>query len=396
MKQALAILFAIAAFAPQRAICSGDSTAAWSGRIAEAFLARHPGAVTYDTGSPNQKWNYEQGLMLQALERMYRHTGEERYIDFVRKNLEQYVGSDGTIRTYRQDDYNLDNIAAGPALLAVFRMTKDDRYRIAAEALRGQLRDQPRTLEGGFWHKKIYPNQMWLDGLFMAEPFYARYAAMFSDKRAFDDIARQFMLIARHTRDSKTGLLYHGWDEHRLERWADSVTGCSRSFWGRATGWYIMALVDVLDDVPPDHPMRRDLEGILRDLADALVRVRDARTSLYYQVLDQPGREGNYLEASASCMVAYSLAKGSRKGYLGAKFSTSARETFNGVIENFVTVGPDGRIDLAGTCRSAGLGGSPDRDGSYEYYVSEGRRTNDFKGLGAFLLAAIELEESNK
>lgn len=372
----------------------GDSSRGWSHRIADAFLIRHPGAVTYDSASPNTRWNYEQGLMLRALLAMWRHTGEERYFDFVRKNLDRYILSDGTISSYKMDDYNLDNIAPGAALLEVFQRTREDKYRLAAEALRRQLLGQPRTSEGGFWHKKIYPFQMWLDGLYMAEPFYARYAAMFQERKAFDDISEQFLLAARHTRDPGTGLLYHAWDERRSERWADSATGCSRNFWGRALGWYMMALVDVLDDLPTDHPRRGELIGILRDLSGALIKVRDEHTSLYHQVLDQGDREGNYLEASSSAMFVYAFAKGVRKGYLDGKFLAAARDTFRGITGNLVRTDAGGLPDLDGTCRSAGLGGVPYRDGSYGYYVGEGVRMNDMKGLGAFLMAALELEES--
>jgi unsaturated rhamnogalacturonyl hydrolase len=369
------------------------STVSWARRIADSFVLRHPGAVTYDSSSPGQKWNYEQGLMLVALEQMASYTGDEKYFDFVRKNLDQYVTENGAIRTYTLADYNLDNIGPGRALLAVYQRTKQDRYRDAADTLRRQLREQPRTHEGGFWHKKIYPYQMWLDGLFMAEPFYARYAVIFKEHDAFDDIAHQFIWVARHTRDPRTGLFYHAWDESRRQRWANPVTGCSPNFWGRAMGWYVMALVDVLDYFPVDHPQRKELVSILRELCTALLRFRDGKTSLWYQVVDQGQREGNYLESSASCMFTYAFAKGANKGYLEEKFLHAAEQTFNGLIKNQVTMDGNGFVDLHGTCRGAGLGGSPYRDGSFEYYISEPQRTNDMKGVGPFLLAAIELEK---
>ncbi len=369
------------------------STVSWARRIADSFVLRHPDAVTYDSSSPDQKWNYEQGIMLVALERVALHTGDQKYFDFVRKSLDQYVGENGAIRTYKLTDYNLDDVGPGRSLLALYQTTRQERFRAAADTLRQQLREQPRTHEGGFWHKKIYPNQMWLDGLFMAEPFYAKYAVMFHDPHAFDDIANQFIWIARHTRDPKTGLLYHAWDESRKQSWADPETGCSPNFWGRAMGWYLMALVDVLDYFPVDHPQRRELISILRELCATLLKFRDEKTSLWYQVVDQGQREGNYLESSASCMYAYAFAKGANKGYLDGMFIDAAEQTFKGLIERQVTIDGNGFVDLHGTCRGAGLGGNPYRDGSFEYYISEPQRTNDMKGIGPFLLAAIELEK---
>jgi unsaturated rhamnogalacturonyl hydrolase len=370
-----------------------DSSTAWSRRIAQSFVRRHTGAVTYDSTSPNRKWNYEQGLMLEALRQMFLFSGGEEYFAFVQNNLDQYIDGDGRIKTYVEDEFQLDNIAPGKPLLALYEKTHDPRYRTAIETLRRQLRDQPRTSDGGFWHKRIYPYQMWLDGLYMAEPFYAWYALMFHEPAAFDDIVKQCTLIAAFARDPHTGLFYHGWDERREQPWADKKTGCSPMFWGRALGWYAMAIVDVLDYLPQNHHGRNELIQILRGFADALVLVRDTTTALWYQVPDQPGRAGNYLEASASAMFAYAFAKGANRGYLGREFFTAAQQTFSGITRYLVTIDSAGYVDLHHTCRGAGLGGTPYRDGSYAYYINEPQRTNDMKGLGPFLLAAIELEK---
>lgn len=367
----------------------------WPKRIADSFLARHSGAVTYDSGSPGQKWNYEQGLVLVSLVRMWQHSGDRKYFDFVRANLDRYISESGSIRTYALADYNLDNIAPGRALLSAYEETHQEKFHSAADTLRRQLRAQPRTREGGFWHKKIYPYQMWLDGLFMAEPFYARYAAMFGDSVAFDDITDQFIWIARHATDPKTGLLFHAWDESKQERWAHPQTGCSPALWGRAIGWYAMGLVDVLDDVPKNHPKRQNLISIFKNLADALIRCRDEQTHLWYQVIDQGKRSGNYLESSASCMFVYCLAKGSRMGYLDRKFVKLAEDSFEGIVHRETTIDARGFVDLHGTCGATGLGGRPYRDGSFEYYTGVPQRTNDLRGIGAFLLAAIELENAS-
>jgi rhamnogalacturonyl hydrolase YesR len=363
----------------------------WAEKIGSSFLQTHPGAVTWDSLSPSRKWNYEQGFMLRALWELGGVTGDPKYREFVRQNLDRFVKDDGTIETYAMTDYNLDNISPGRMLLALFRTTGEEKYRRAADLLHRQLEGQPRTSEGGYWHKKIYPNQMWLDGLFMAGPFAAAYAVERGDTTALDNIIDQFVLVGRHTSDSVTGLHVHGWDESRKERWADPATGRSPSFWARSMGWYMMGLVDVLDILPSGHRRRGELLGIFRRLAAALLPYRDAGTHLWYQVVDQGSRQGNYLESSASAMFAYAYARGAGRGYLDRTYRAEAESTFAGLVRHMVTVHDDGTIDLRGTCRSAGLGGTPYRDGSFEYYVAEPQRLNDMKGLAPLLLAAIEL-----
>jgi unsaturated rhamnogalacturonyl hydrolase len=366
----------------------------WSKRIAESFVQRHPGSVTYDSISPNQRWNYEQGLILVALRSMWLHSKDQRYFDFVKGNVDQFVEESGSIKTYKYEDFNIDNIAMGRALLTAFEATKEQKYKRAADTLRKQLQNQPRTKEGGFWHKQIYPYQMWLDGLFMAEPFYAWYAVMSGEPRDFDDIVNQFVFIYKHTRDPKTGLLYHAWDESKQQPWADPKTGCSPHFWGRAIGWYAMALVDVLDILPKNYARRNELLPILRDVSATLLKFQDTKTRLWYQVLDQGTRKGNYLEASASGMFTYVFARGANRGYLNKSYLIRARESFRGIVDNLVSVDARGFVDLLHTCQGAGLGGRPYRDGSYEYYISEPQRRNDMKGYGPFLLAAIEIENA--
>jgi unsaturated rhamnogalacturonyl hydrolase len=365
----------------------------WSARIAQSFVLRHPEGVTWDSLMRSQEWNYEQGLMLLAMQRMWEHSGDRQYSTFIRQNMDRFIGPDGAIRTYRRTEYNLDQIAAGRALFPLFSETNDERYMRAADTLRQQLREHPRTREGGFWHKQIYPWQMWLDGLFMAEPFYAQYAVLHRDTVAFADIIRQFRFVHRHTKDPRTGLLYHAWDESRSQRWADSVTGTSPNFWSRAMGWYVMALVEVLDILPADHPGRQELIPLLRDASQGIAAHQDPATGLWWQVTDQPGREGNYLEASGSAMFCYAFARGAQRGWLEPAFGERARRAFDGLTTKLVTITPEGHVDLHGTCRSAGLGGNPYRDGSFAYYISEPRRLNDFKGYGPLLLAAIALEE---
>jgi unsaturated rhamnogalacturonyl hydrolase len=344
-----------------------------------------------ESGKP-AKWTYDFGVVLQGIEGVWLRTGERRYFDHIRQGLDYFVNADGTIRTYQREDYNLDNVLLGRSLLLLYKVTGEEKYRKAAGLLREQLRTHPRTSEGGFWHKKIYPSQMWLDGLYMGEPFYAEYAATFHEDGAFDDIAKQFVLMELHSRDPKTGLLYHGWDESKQQRWADPLTGRSPNFWGRAMGWYAMALVDTLDYFPPDHPQRSRLLAILERLAVAAEKYQEPKSGLWYEVLDKGSEKGDYLEASASCMFVYALAKAVREGYLPASYFKVAQKGYQGITTRFLETNPQGQLNLNGTVSVAGLGGNPYRDGSYQYYLSEKVVTNDPKGVGAFLMASNEME----
>lgn len=356
----------------------------WAVRMAGSIMQQYP--------VRGKKWAYEWGVTLKGIEQLWRLTGEPPYFDYVKRNIDAFVEPDGAIRTYRAEDYNLDLINTGKLLFGLYRATGEDRYKLAAHRLRDQLRTQPRTRDGGFWHKLIYPHQMWLDGIYMAAPFYAEFAKTFDEPDAFDDVAHQITLIEQHTRDPETGLLYHCWDESKSQRWADPETGRSPHFWGRAVGWYMMALPDALDHLPGAHPQRARINTIFQDTAAALARVQDPATGLWYQVLDQGDREGNYLEASASCMITYAIAKAVRLGYLAPEFRQVAERAFEAITRHMVSVDDRGWVALNQICSVAGLGGDPYRDGSFEYYVSEPVVTNDDKGVGPFILASVEVE----
>ncbi len=338
------------------------------------------------------KWVYDFGTELEGMKNLWFATGDKKYFDFIKKGVDTFVQSDGSIKTYKVEDYNIDQVKTGDAVLLVYRVTGDLKYKKAADLIRSQLKDHPRTNEGGFWHKKIYPYQMWLDGLYMGEPFYAEYAATFNEQQDFDDIAKQFIWMEKNVRDAKTGLLYHAWDESKKMAWADKTTGRASQFWGRAMGWYAMALVDVLDYFPKDHPKRAELVNILNREMTALEKVQDKKSGTWWLILDKPNEKGNYLEASASAMFVYALAKGVRMGYLPEKFRKTADKGWAGIQKEFISTANGGKITLEKTIGGAGLGGNPYRAADYNYYVNEKVVQNDPKGIGAYILAATEIE----
>jgi unsaturated rhamnogalacturonyl hydrolase len=342
-------------------------------------------------GDKIAKWRYDQGVILKGVEGLWKATGDARYFQYIQKSMDFYVGEDGSIRGYKPDEYNIDHVNNGRMLLLLYNVTGKEKYRKAAQALRQQLQTHPRTSEGSFWHKKIYPGQVWLDGLYMGQPFYAEYAALFHEDTVFTDIARQFSAVERHTRDPKTGLLYHAWEESRAQAWADKQTGRSPNAWGRAMGWYGMALVDVLDHFPEHHPGRDSVIRILNRFAIAVAGSQDKKSGLWYDVLNLPSAPKNYVEASASSMFVYALAKGVRKGYLPAAFIAVAKKGYNGILRQFVK-NESGQTNLHGTVSVSGLGGKPYRDGSFAYYMSEPVIVNDPKGMGAFIQASNEME----
>ena len=315
------------------------------------------------------KWVYDFGTELNGIKNLWFATGDKKYFDFIKKGVDTFVQDDGSINTYKMTDYNIDMVNMGRSVLLLYRVTGDAKYKKAADLLRLQLANHPRTNEGGFWHKKVYPYQMWLDGLYMGEPFYAEYSEIFNQPQYFDDIANQFIWMENHVRDEKTGLLYHAWDESKKMDWADKTTGRSSQFWGRAMGWYAMAIVDVLDYFPKDHPKRQMLIDILNREMIALERVQD-RSGTWWLILDKPNEKGNYLEASASAMFVYAMAKGVRMGYLPEKFINSAEKGWNGIQKEFISNAGGGKITLEKTIGGAGLGGNPYRAADYDYYVS--------------------------
>ncbi|GAA3783037.1 glycoside hydrolase family 88 protein [Flavobacterium ginsengiterrae] len=362
----------------------------WSDKMALTLMKRHPESYMLDDAK-KPKWDYVHALVLHSIEELYKKNPDPRYKAYIRGYVDELVQADGSIKTYELDKYNIDLVVPGRLLFDIYAETKEEKYLKALQTIRQQLTEQPRTASGGFWHKQIYPNQMWLDGLYMGEPFYAQYTLTFENGKSFDDIAKQFELIQLHATDPKTGLLYHGWDESKAMPWANKETGNSPNFWSRALGWYVMALVDVLDYMPKDHPKQKELVKYLNNASAALAKYQD-KSGLWYQVTDKGGEKGNYLEASGSSMFAYAFAKGANKGYLPSKYKKMANKAFDGLTNVLIKkVDEDGGITLTNCCQVAGLGGTPYRDGSYEYYVNERKKDNDPKATGPFILAALEL-----
>jgi unsaturated rhamnogalacturonyl hydrolase len=386
-----------------------------SQKMAATVIKMWPTGAVLTTVHPGA-WGYEEGVLLDGMAAEWHATADGADFKYIKNAVDKYVTDDGTITGYKAEGHTLDDIELGRAVLLVYRETHEAKYAKAAKFLHDQLALQPRTLSGAYWHKQIYPNQVWLDGAYMAGPFRAAYAATFHEPRDFDDIAKQLLLMDEHMRDPKTGLMKHGWDESKQMAWADKTTGLSPEVWGRAMGWYCMALVDVLDWFPENHPQRKALVTVLNRTMAAVAVFQD-ESGLWWQVMDagsapivtgvadtkrkrmeamaQPIGPGNFQETSASCMFVYSLAKGVRMGYLPKSYEANARRGWEGIQKQFVTTGPDGLI-LNGTVKVGGLGGTPYRSGTFEYYVGEKTGANDAKGIGAFLLAGSEIELQKK
>ena len=353
------------------------------GRIA---TVKHPG-----------EWGYEQGVLLDGIAAEWRVTGDGRLFNYIKAAVDRSVDKEGVIHlddgaAFPSDAHSMDDIEMGRSAILLYRVLQQPKYYLAAKYLYDQMQKQPKNASGGYWHKQIYPDQMWLDGAYMAEPFLASYARTFDRPLEMDSVAGQLLLMDEHMRDRQTGLLRHGWDESKKMDWANKQTGLSPEAWARAMGWYAMALVDVLDRMPASDPQRAAMEGLTRRVLIAIARYQDPATGLWWQVMDKGGAKGNYLEASASCMFVYALAKGLRMDVLPLGFEANVKRGWAGIQSHFVK--PDGTF--TGTVKVAGLGGNPYRSGTYEYYIGEPVGDNDAKGVGAYLLALSEITQRER
>jgi unsaturated rhamnogalacturonyl hydrolase len=363
----------------------------WSERTALSILNKYPNAWQLD-GNEKPKWDYKMGFVLLGFEKLYQKTNNKKYLNYIKEYVDGMIDSTGNIKKYDVKEYNIDCLNPGKLLFNLYDITKDSRYLKIIGQLRNQLESQPRTPSGGFWHKQIYPNQMWIDGLYMAEPFYAQFTVKYEKGKSLDDIAKQFELVQNHLVDQKTGLVYQAWDESKEIAWADKQTGTSPTIWGRGIGWYMVALVETLDYFPKSHPKHKVLVEYLNQIAKNVNQYK-SDTGLWYQVADKPELYGNYVEPSASGMIIYAFAKGANKGYLASSYKTTAKKSFDSFVKEFVKVDKKGEVNVLNVSSNVGLGGKPFRDGTNYYYLVSKTKENGAIGLGAFLLSAIELDK---
>ena len=392
----LAVLPIIVACNAERKVPKIRSSEPLSVRMVESEMSRIPDAITMD-GVSKPKWNYTTGLELLAIMDAGETYNQESYTRYALSWLERMVAEDGqSIVTYKLSNYNLDHICPGRLLYRAYDLTGEERYLKAIDLLWRQLCEQPRTPEGGYWHKKAYPNQMWLDGLYMAEPFKAeylvRYATPEEAEHGWQDIVHQFTLVAQKTYDPATGLFRHAWDSSKEMFWCDKTTGQSEHAWLRAMGWYTVALVEVLDIMPESTPGRENLTAILDHIYKTIPAFADPKSGMWYQVMDCPEREGNYQESTGSIMLIYAMLKGTRIGVLSADYQATATELYKKFVKRFMRENQDHTISMIDCCAVGGLGGKQNRKGDFDYYLSEPIIENDCKGVGPFIWASMEYE----
>lgn len=359
----------------------------WSVRMADAVMTRNDSLGHYN-GRTKRGWSYDVLYLGNAINML--GDVEKKYSDYMLTDMDNLVMENGSIPRYDKEKYNIDYICPAKNLFLAWKQTGDEKYKKALGQFIEQLEGHPKTKSGVYWHKKIYPWQLWLDGVYMGMPFLAEYAKEFSEPEWFDVVTHEIIQTYEKTKDSKTGLMYHAWDESKEQKWCNPKTGLSKHFWSRAMGWYVMAICDVLDYLPKEHKDRAELINILQQTCDALIKVRDEKSGCWYQVLDQGTREGNYLESSGTAMYVYAFAKGAKMGYLDARYTDIASKAFDDMVKEFIIIDTDGLPSMINICGSCGLGGKPRyRDGTYEYYTTEKIVKNDCKGLAPFIAAAV-------
>lgn len=366
-------------------------------RMVKSELARNPEPRTIDYNVA-WKWNYTHGLLLQSmLQTAQKYPVIEASVDvYVKGYLDKIIEQDGTINYYNKKNYTLDHINPGKMLIMAYEKYKEPRFKVALDSLYSQLKSHPRVSEGGFWHKKAYPNQMWLDGIYMEAPFYCEYAKRYlsgdEQQEAYKDVVNQIMTIAKHTYDKENGLYRHAWDESKEQAWSDPKDGRAPHVWGRALGWYCMAMVDVLSFLPEDYAGKDSILSILQPLCKNIKGLQDKDYGAWYQVMDEGQRTGNYLETSCTAMFAYTFVKGAQNGWLDAEYLNVGKKTYDCLNKYFIRQEEDGIISLTRVCGVAGLGGKPYRSGSYDYYINEIIRDNDPKGVGPYIMLSLLLD----
>jgi unsaturated rhamnogalacturonyl hydrolase len=384
----VALFFGSATFA-QTEVHKIPDDLKWSERTALSILNKYPQAWQLD-GNDKPKWDYKMGFVLSGFEKLYQKTNNEKYLNYIEDYVNVMLDSTGNIKKYDLKEYNIDCLNPGKLMFYLYEAKKNPRYLKIIGQLRNQLETQPRTPSGGFWHKQIYPDQMWIDGLYMAEPFYAQFTMKYEKGRSLDDIARQFELVHTNLVDKNSGLLYQAWDESKTIAWSNKQTGTSPTIWGRGIGWYMMALVETLDYFPKSHPKYKVLVEYLKEIAKNTNQYKSPE-GLWYQVADKPELFGNYVEPSASGMIIYAFAKGADKGYLASGYKRQAQKSFDSFLKEFVKVDKNGEVKILNVSSNVGLGGKPFRDGTNDYYLIAKTKENGAIGMGAFLLSAFQL-----
>ena len=338
----------------------------------------------------NSAWNYIDGCMIKAIIELFLITRNHRYLDFADAFTGRFVREDGSIESYDPKEYNLDNVNAGKTLFDLYELTGKEKYRRAMDTVYSQLKEQPRTSTGNFWHKKIYPHQIWLDGLYMAQPFYMQYEAEYNGCKNCEDSYQQFLQVYGRMRDPLNGLYYHAYDDSRQMFWCDKVTGLSENFWLRAMGWYAMALIDTMEVMPESMACQKArLNAIYKELIDAMLPYQDQATGMWYQVVNRGGIAPNYLEESGSAIFAYAIMKSVRLHYLPQEYFKYGQKAFDGICSTYLSE-KDGSLQLGGICLVAGLGNTDMREGTFEYYMREPVVENEAKGIAPLILAYIE------
>ena len=381
-------------------------------------MQRTPHPYNLDFSPKKPRWSYVMGIEMEGMLDTYLHykdgkstfkgadaeSNNEAIINYLKEYPAKMIDEKGNITGYKYEDFNLDNVRTAKFILRMHNLFPSKSSELALKTLFKQLQNQPRTKEGVFWHKAIYANQVWLDGIFMGLPFYCNYAVQNlkpkKAKKILDDAVDQIVKTDLRTYDEKTQLWKHAWDETHSQFWANKEDGKSQHTWARALGWYVMAMTECLDAMPEDYARRGEIITLLNKAMKSVVKYQDKKTGVWYDVMDVKDPR-NYLESTASSMFAYVLLKGYRKGYLGKEYQEAGIKAYEGILNNFIQVNPDKTISLTRCCAVSGLGPGPGpyvkkpnfkRDGSFDYYMSEPIRDNDAKGVGPFIWASLEME----
>lgn len=341
------------------------------------------------------RWHYIESCILKSYLDSYEQTGKEEHYTFVKSFIDKLYNNEGIIPQIDTNYYSIDQIRMASILFTLYRKEKDEKYKRVLDQIYGQLKNYPRTKSGSFWHKENYPNQIWLDGLYMGQPFYVQYIKEFEEKKDYSDTLNQFANARKFIFSEEKHLYYHAYDESREIFWCDKLSGCSPNVWGRAVGWLVMALVDVLELLKDSQAESEELKAMLKETIDGMLPYQHS-TGMWFQVVDKGDEPGNYLESSGTLMMAYAILKAVRLGYLPKEYAVYGKNAFDGTVKEYIGEA-DGEVLLGGICKSAGLGKHPDtgviRDGSFKYYTKgEAIVQNNGHGVAPLLMAYNEIK----